>query len=55
MSSSFQLLHQDATSRARIGRLTTPHGEIQTPIFMPLGTHASVKAMRPEDLKDAGA
>lgn len=55
MSSSFQLLHQDATSRARIGRLTTPHGEIQTPIFMPVGTHASVKAMRPEDLKDAGA
>jgi len=55
VSSSFQLLHQDATSRARIGRLTTPHGEIQTPIFMPVGTHASVKAMRPEDLKDAGA
>jgi queuine tRNA-ribosyltransferase len=51
----FQVLHQDNGCRARAGRLTTPHGEIQTPIFMPVGTNASVKAMRPENLKDAGA
>jgi queuine tRNA-ribosyltransferase len=51
----FQVLHQDNGCRARTGRLTTPHGEIQTPIFMPVGTNASVKAMRPENLKDAGA
>jgi len=51
----FRLLHQDAGCRARTGRITTPHGEIQTPIFMPVGTSASVKAMRPENLKDAGA
>jgi len=51
----FQVEHQDGGCRARTGRLTTPHGEIQTPIFMPVGTNASVKAMRPEDLTDAGA
>lgn len=55
MSSCFQLVHQDNSCRARTGRLMTPHGEIQTPIFMPVGTNASVKAMRPENLKDAGA
>jgi len=49
------MLHQDTGCRARTGRITTPHGEIQTPIFMPVGTSASVKAMRPENLKDAGA
>ena len=55
MPDHFQILHQDSGCRARAGRLTTPHGEIQTPIFMPVGTNASVKAMRPENLKDAGA
>jgi queuine tRNA-ribosyltransferase len=51
----FQIFHQDSGCRARTGSLITPHGEIQTPIFMPVGTNASVKAMRPENLKDAGA
>lgn len=55
MPDHFQILHQDSGCRARAGRLLTPHGEIQTPIFMPVGTNASVKAMRPENLKDAGA
>lgn len=55
MPDHFQVEHQDGGCRARTGRLTTPHGEIQTPIFMPVGTNASVKAMRPEDLTDAGA
>lgn len=55
MPDHFQVVHQDGGCRARTGRLTTPHGEIQTPIFMPVGTNASVKAMRPEDLTDAGA
>lgn len=55
MPDHFQVVHQDGGCRARTGRLTTPHGEIQTPIFMPVGTNASVKAMRPEDLRDAGA
>lgn len=55
MPDHFQILHRDSGCRARTGKISTPHGEIQTPIFMPVGTNASVKAMRPADLKDAGA
>ena len=55
MPDHFRLLHQDTGCRARTGTIITSHGEIQTPIFMPVGTSASVKAMRPENLKDAGA
>jgi queuine tRNA-ribosyltransferase len=40
--------------RARLGALTTPHGEIQTPQFMPVGTQATVKALTPGDLRAAG-
>ena len=40
---------------ARIGKLTTPHGVIETPVFMPVGTMASVKALSPEELKEIGA
>jgi len=50
----FKVLHQDPGCRARIGMLSTTHGVIETPIFMPVGTNATVKAMRPENLKDAG-
>jgi queuine tRNA-ribosyltransferase len=39
-------------SRARTGTLTTKHGNIQTPVFMPVGTQATVKTMTPEELKD---
>ncbi len=42
-------------TRARRGRLETPHGVIETPIFMPVGTNATVKALDPEDLHDVGA
>lgn len=46
----------DATSgAARAGRLHTPHGTVDTPVFMPVGTLATVKALDPEDLKRAGA
>ncbi len=55
MPDHFQVFHQDASCRARTGRLCTPHGEILTPIFMPVGTNATVKAMRPENLYAAGA
>ena len=55
MPDHFQLLHQDSTSRARCGLLTTAHGPVQTPIFMPVGTNATVKAMRPADLREVGA
>ena len=42
-------------TRARAGRLRTPHGMVETPIFMPVGTNATVKAMDPDDLREVGA
>ncbi|MES1239517.1 MAG: tRNA-guanine transglycosylase, partial [Chloroflexota bacterium] len=44
-----------AATRARLGRLSLPHGEVQTPQFMPVGTNASVKALDPDDLREVGA
>ncbi len=41
----FQLQHQDSQSKARAGLLETDHGKIETPIFMPVGTAATVKAV----------
>jgi queuine tRNA-ribosyltransferase len=49
----FELLATDGAARA--GRLTTAHGVVETPIFMPVGTHAAVKALAPDDLCAAGA
>ncbi|MCR4600560.1 MAG: tRNA guanosine(34) transglycosylase Tgt [Clostridia bacterium] len=49
------ILKKDSRTRARRGRLHTPHGTIETPVFMPVGTQATVKAMRPEEVKDMGA
>ena len=51
----FELLHKDAKTKARRGRITTPHGVIETPVFMPVGTQATVKAMKPEDVERTGA
>lgn len=50
----FELLHVCAQSGARRGRLHTPHGVIETPCYMPVGTQATVKAMLPRDLKEIG-
>ncbi|MBE2249495.1 MAG: tRNA guanosine(34) transglycosylase Tgt [Myxococcus sp.] len=47
----YELLHEDATTGARRGRLHTPHGTIETPVFMPVGTAGSVKAVAPDDLR----
>lgn len=49
---TYELLHVDKNSGARRGVVHTPHGDIQTPIFMPVGTLATVKSMTPEELKD---
>ncbi len=49
----FEVTGRDRNSAARLGRLTTPHGVINTPIFMPVGTLGSVKAMTPEELEDS--
>ena len=48
----YELLHIDKNSGARRGVIHTPHGDIQTPIFMPVGTQATVKAVTPQLLKD---
>jgi queuine tRNA-ribosyltransferase len=52
---AFDLLAADATTRARAGRITTAHGQIDTPVFMPVGTQGSVKALTQEMLEAAGA
>ena len=52
---TYELLHVDKKSGARRGVIHTPHGDIQTPVFMPVGTQAAVKCMRPEQVKDMGA
>jgi queuine tRNA-ribosyltransferase len=49
---SFQLLHTDTDTRARAGLLTLPHGEVETPIFMPVGTAGTVKAVHHRELTD---
>ncbi len=52
---NFELLKTDSKTRARRGRMTTPHGVIETPIFMPVGTHGALKAMTPAQALDTGA
>jgi queuine tRNA-ribosyltransferase len=54
MSVRFTLLHQDPASGARVGRLDTPHGAVETPAFMPVGTRASVKGVTPDQLVAIG-
>lgn len=53
--SSFRLIHQDKNSKARLGKLVTGHGEIDTPCFMPVGTGGTVKTLAPYELEDCGA
>ncbi len=50
-----EILHVDKNSGARYGILHTPHGSVEVPCFMPVGTLATVKAISPEELKDMGA
>ena len=50
----FELLHVDASTGARRGRLHTPHGTVETPVFMPVGTQGTVKAVGPDDLDAIG-
>lgn len=51
----FTLLKEDTNTRARRGRLETPHGTIETPIFMPVGTHGALKAMTPAQVEETEA
>jgi queuine tRNA-ribosyltransferase len=50
----FELLKTDSQTQARLGRLTTSHGVVDTPVYMPVGTQASVKAMDPRELLECG-
>ena len=52
---TYELIKKDKKTKARRGRITTPHGTIETPVFMPVGTAATVKALRPEQVKEMGA
>lgn len=55
MAFEFEISAEDTGSQARAGRFHTPHGSFETPVFAPVGTQATVKAMRPRDLEMLGA
>ncbi|RBP46612.1 tRNA guanosine(34) transglycosylase Tgt [Garciella nitratireducens] len=52
MAIKFEVIKEEKYTGARLGKLYTPHGVIDTPIFMPVGTQATVKTMTPEELKE---
>lgn len=52
---TYELIKKDKASGARLGKIHTPHGTVNTPIFMPVGTQATVKAMSPRELEEIGA
>jgi queuine tRNA-ribosyltransferase len=51
---SFQVIQSDTATKARLGQLTTVHGTFETPMFMPVGTQATVKGVTPRELKEIG-
>lgn len=51
----YEVIKNSKGTKARTGKLQTPHGEIKTPVFMPVGTQATVKAVLPRDLDEVGA
>ncbi|MCD6578172.1 tRNA guanosine(34) transglycosylase Tgt [bacterium] len=55
MKFKFEILKKDKNSYARTGKMYTNHGKVETPIFMPVGTNATVKAITPEELEELGA
>ena len=52
---NYELVHTDSRTGARAGILTTPHGKIYTPIFMPVGTNSTVKSLTNDQVKATGA
>jgi len=54
MAFGFELLKRDPHSQARVGVIHTPHGQIPTPVFAPVGTQATVKAVSPQELRELG-
>ena len=51
---TFELIKEEKHTGARLGKLYTPHGVIETPIFMPVGTAATVKSLTPDTVKELG-
>src|SRR4030065_997307 len=51
----FEIIANDSNTSARLGRLTPPHGVIDTPAFMPVGTAGTVKGVTPEEVRESGA
>ncbi len=51
---AFEELARDPNSSARVGRLTTPHGIVETPVFMPVGTQATIKGLTPDLVRETG-
>jgi len=54
MNKLFNITHKDKNSKARTGILNLPHGTVQTPVFMPVGTNSTVKAITNDDLNEIG-
>ncbi len=52
---SFKIIKESSDSKARIGEFQTPHGVIETPVFMPVGTLATVKSLSPEEVEETGS
>lgn len=52
---TYRLIKKEKHTGARLGEITTPHGTFRTPVFMPVGTQATVKTLAPEELEDMGA
>ena len=51
----YKVIHTDSKTGARAGLLKTPHGEIETPIFMPVGTNSAVKSLTCDQIEATGA
>ncbi len=54
MTMKFEILAQCPETKARLGKITTPRGEFETPFYMPVGTMGAVKALHPRDLIEHG-
>lgn len=54
MSIKFEIVRRSKDSQARIGRLITPHGVVETPVFLPVGSKAAIKTLTPEEIKSIG-
>jgi queuine tRNA-ribosyltransferase len=50
----FEIIKEDKKTKARAGKIYTPHGAVETPVFIPVGTQGTVKTMSPEELKGIG-